>query len=132
MVQEIQHYLVKIDEVLAYLWYLYLMFVIIKTFITKSLLDRMKRNIIIIKCISHLFYGYFCIPFLLLFRPIIKQDYTMGISFNVLMIILITIDIGILLFYSGTPFIFFQKKVTYSWPLKNNESLKNTSCQSSD
>lgn len=106
-----QEYLILICRTFAYLWLLALLFFIIKFIITKSEQDRIKRNMIIVKLVSRLLYEYFSIPLLLVLNKVMHEYY-------ILFFVTIKIfEIGILLFYSGTPFIFFQNQAVYSWPI---------------
>lgn len=119
----VAHYFIKIDEILATIWYFYLVILLIKAIATKSNLDRLKRNMIFIKCVIHLIFGYLGIILISIFKSIlITSGYNNAIFMQVFVIVLSIIDIGILLFYSGTPFIIFQQKVSYSWPLNRMNS----------
>ena len=104
--------IITISSILQYFWYGYLIVLIIKAFITKNKLAQIKRNMIIIKCLTSVFFGYFCFPLLTIihFSPFPITDLSI--------IILTIINIIILLGYSGTPLIYLQKQVNYSWPIK--------------
>jgi hypothetical protein len=114
----IAHYFIKLDEILAFIWYVYLIILIVKAIVTKSILDKLKRNMIIIKCVLHLFFGYLGIILIWMLKfTLLSIGYANIIFMDLFVIFLAIIDIGILLFYSGTLLILFKEEVSYSWPL---------------
>ncbi len=113
-----EDYLLTIGSIISYIWWFCLVIFIIKAVITKSPLDRKKRNMIAIKCIVARIWGYvglFIIKDANKLFP--SNSYFEWFALQAFYIVMIISLYGILLFYSGNPLIFRKKEVKYSWPL---------------
>lgn len=51
--------------------------------------------------------------------------YYVFLAVHILCLLLMLLNLAILLFYSGTPFIFFNKRVQYSWPFHSLNEREN-------
>lgn len=102
---------------LKYFWWGSLFILIIKALMTKSEIDKVKRNMILIKCITGVILSYTGLIILkMVTTTAYAAPYHVFLAVHILCILLMLLNLGILLFYSGTPFIFFNKRVQYSWP----------------
>lgn len=114
MLEVIRSYIVDFTYALRTICAFGLLFLMIKAVITKSRLDKMKRNVFFIKYFVINLYGLALFVSFIIF----KTWYADYFYRNVTVIVAMTIYIALILLYSGTPLIFFQKEVKYSWPIK--------------
>lgn len=116
MLEVIRSHIVDFTYVLRTLCAFVLLFFMIKAIITKSRLDKMKRNLIFIKYLVINVYGLALFVSFIIF----KTWYADYFYRNITVIVAMAIYIALILLYSGTPLIFFQKEVKYSWPIKSD------------
>lgn len=127
-VLNIEKILIFLGGILTYAWWGYLFVLVFKALITKSDLDKKKRNVVLIKCISMLIVGYTGLIVLrMITASISSYSYFLWFGIHTFKLLLLLLYFAILLFYSGTPLIFCSKRVNYPWPLHFlNERANNT------
>jgi len=117
MLEVVRSHIVDLAYLIRSLCAIELIFFIFKGMITQSRLDKVKRNMIFIKYLVINVYGLLLFVSFLIFKTSIYADYYYR---GITAITAMTIFIVLALFYSGTPLIFFQKQVNYSWPIKSD------------
>lgn len=136
-IEQIAMYILNLEKILTtvysyltYFWWGVFLIFVIKSIITKLELDKMKRNMILIKCTVVVIVGYMGLIVLkMLEAPIHFYSNFLWFGIHIIGIVLMLLNLTILLFYSGTPFIFCNKKIQYSWPFHFINERKNNTIQ---
>lgn len=102
---------------LLYFWLGVLLIFVIKAMITKSELDKKKRNMVLIKCVAAFAVGRIGVTtYQVLFTAVQYSPYSVLLGARIFGILVMILTVTILLAYSGTPLIFFKERVQYPWP----------------